>query len=70
MVTGFKIDALLGWPGGRAERLAKKSKLPHYVLPTGEIRFKTAEILALITPGGPLPPASALLDDLPEGGSE
>ena len=52
LVTGYRIDAALGWPGGRAERLAKRGQLPHYTLPTGEIRFKPAEILALVKPAG------------------
>ncbi len=65
MNTGFEIDRLLSWPPGRAERLARRNKLPHYKLPGGEIRFKREEILSLITPAGPLPPASALLSQLP-----
>ncbi len=36
---GEDIDRRLNWPLGRAERLARKQKLPHYVLPDGSIRF-------------------------------
>jgi hypothetical protein len=33
---------------GRAERLARKQKLPHYVLPDGSIRFVWEEVEKLI----------------------
>lgn len=48
------VDTRLGWTPGRASRLARKQKLPHYVLPDGDIRFTWAERAALIrhvTPG-------------------
>src|SRR5690242_9264722 len=49
MMTGFEIDSLLKWPKGRAERLARQGRLPHYVLPDGKsIRFKREDIEALI----------------------
>lgn len=66
LIHGHDIDRLLNWPSGRAERLARRNKLPHYKLPDGEIRFKRDEIFSLITPAGPLPPASALLSQLPD----
>ncbi|MDX1963225.1 MAG: hypothetical protein SFX18_08735 [Pirellulales bacterium] len=42
------IDRRLGWPLGKAERLAKRGKLPHVILPDGEIRFQWRTIRALL----------------------
>jgi hypothetical protein len=36
---GEEIDRRLNWPLGRAERMARRAKLPHIVLPDGAIRF-------------------------------
>ncbi len=60
-----EIDGLLNWRLGRAERLARRNKLPHYLLPDGSIRFRREEILALITPSGPLPDSGVILADIP-----
>jgi len=47
--TPEEIDVLLRWTAGRADRLAKKGQLPHYVLPDGvTIRFDQAEIEAMV----------------------
>ena len=45
---GTEIDKRLTWPLGRAERLARRGKLPHVVLPDGEIRFQWDQIEPLI----------------------
>jgi len=45
-----EIDRRLRLPAGKAERLARRGKLPHIVLPGGEIRFDEAEIEQLLTP--------------------
>jgi hypothetical protein len=50
------IDARLNWPPGRTSRLARRSKLPHYLLPDGSIRLRWEEVAALVrhisaTPG-------------------
>ena len=42
------VDQRLGWKPGRAERLAKQRRLPHYVLPDGQVRFVWDEIEPLI----------------------
>ncbi len=39
LLYGEDIDRRLNWSLGRAERLARKQKLPHYMLPDGSIRF-------------------------------
>jgi hypothetical protein len=43
-----EIDQRLNWPPGRAERLARRKRLPHLVLPDGSIRFDWSEIEALV----------------------
>ncbi len=43
-----EIDARLNWALGRAERLARRGKLPHVVLPDGSIRFEWESIEALL----------------------
>ena len=42
------IDSRLNWPPGRTSRLARKGKLPHYVLPDGSIRLRWEEIEPLV----------------------
>jgi len=48
LLYGEEIDQRLNWPLGRAERLARRKKLPHYVLPDGSVRFCWADIEPLI----------------------
>ena len=43
-----QIDRRLGWPLGRAARLARQRRLPHYLLPDGAIRFRWNEVSALV----------------------
>jgi hypothetical protein len=43
-----ELDKRLTWPIGRAQRLARRGKLPHIVLPDGSIRFEWAEIEPLL----------------------
>lgn len=64
MMTGREIDRLVNWTLGRAERLARRNKLPHYRLPDGAIRFKSEEILSLVKAAGPLPPAAVILEGI------
>lgn len=45
---GEEIDKRLTWPLGRAERLARRGRLPHVVLPDGSIRFRWDQIEPLI----------------------
>lgn len=42
------IDSRLNWPPGRTSRLARKGKLPHYVLPDGSIRLRWEEVEPLV----------------------
>ena len=43
-----EVDLLFRYPSGRALRLAKSKRIPHIVLPDGDIRFDEAEIKAII----------------------
>jgi hypothetical protein len=42
------IDARLNWPLGTAARLARRKRLPHYVLPDGSIRLRWDEVAPLV----------------------
>lgn len=42
------IDVRLNWPPGQATRLARRGKLPHYLLPDRSIRFRWDEITSLV----------------------
>ncbi len=39
MIHPRELDRLLRYPNGRCTRLARAGKIPHIVLPDGEIRF-------------------------------
>jgi hypothetical protein len=52
MLTGVEVDKRLRWPLGRAERLARRGKLPHIVLPDGAIRFQWRVIRRLLVTRG------------------
>jgi hypothetical protein len=54
------IDRKLNWPPGRAERLARRGRLPHVILPDGSIRLIWAEVEALLVrvPAGATPQAA------------
>lgn len=43
-----QIDGCLDWAPGTALRLARRGKLPHYVLPDGSIRLNRGEVESLI----------------------
>jgi hypothetical protein len=43
-----EVDARMGWKPGRAERLARQRRLPHILLPDGEIRFDWRDLEPLI----------------------
>lgn len=42
------VDRRLNWPLGNTERLARRKRLPHVVLPDGSIRFDWSEIEPLL----------------------
>jgi len=57
-----EVDQRLGWPLGRAARLARQGKVPHVLLPDSAVRFEWAEVEALIRrvrPAGVQAPALA-----------
>jgi hypothetical protein len=51
LATPGEIDRLLRLRPGEAERLAIAGRLPHVVLPTGDVRFRRADIERLIADG-------------------
>jgi hypothetical protein len=42
------VDRRLNWPLGRAERLARRGRLPHVVLPDSSVRFEWESVQSLI----------------------
>jgi hypothetical protein len=42
------IDTRLNWPPGTTCRLARREKLPHYLLPDGSIRLCWDEIVPFV----------------------
>lgn len=45
LLTGFQVDDLFKWPKGRAERLARRGKIPYLLLPDGQtVRFERESI--------------------------
>jgi hypothetical protein len=42
------IDQRLNWPLGTASRLARRKRLPHYLLPDGSVRLRWEEVEALV----------------------
>jgi hypothetical protein len=48
LLYGEEIDRRLNWPLGRAEKLARRGKLPHVVLPDQAIRFEWSAIEKLL----------------------
>jgi hypothetical protein len=47
-VTPEDVDRRMDWRPGRAERLARRGKLPHVLLPDGSVRFDWSELESLI----------------------
>jgi hypothetical protein len=48
LVYPEQIDRDLSWPLGTAVRLARRRKLPHYLLPDGSIRLRREEVAVLV----------------------
>jgi len=42
------VDKRYNWPLGRAQRLARRRRLPHVILPDGSIRFDAEEVDRLV----------------------
>ena len=51
LLTPLDVDDLLGYPYGQSQRMAKKGKLTHVLLPCGAIRFRPADIEQVINKG-------------------
>ncbi len=51
LLKPFEVSLLLRCPELRILRLAKAGRIPHIVLPDGQIRFEKAEIDRLIEQG-------------------
>jgi hypothetical protein len=45
-----EVDQQFRWPIGRAERLARRGKLPHVRAPDGSIRFRESDLDPLVVP--------------------
>ena len=43
-----QLDLILQWPYGKAARLARQGKIPHIVLPDGQIRFNLKTIKRML----------------------
>lgn len=50
LLTPTEVDRWLAWPLGRSERLAKRGKLPHVVLPDGAVRFRRSDVAKMPKP--------------------
>lgn len=48
LLYGEDVDRRLNWPLGRAEKLARHGRLPHFELPDGSIRFSWRAVRALL----------------------
>lgn len=48
LITGADLDDVFAWPMGRADRLARRGRLAHVVLPDGSIRFHASQIEDLL----------------------
>ena len=49
LLIPIEVDRILRYRAGRSERLAKRGKLPHVVLPSGEIRFRESDVERLFS---------------------
>lgn len=50
LLTPREVDVFLRYPAGRTARLARAGKIPHIVLPDGEIRIDQREVEKLVSP--------------------
>ena len=48
LLLGWEVDERLAWSPGRASTLERNQKLPHVVLPDGQMRFRWNEIEPLV----------------------
>lgn len=45
------VDLIMQWPFGKSSRLARQGRMPHIVLPDGQIRFDPAEVENILANG-------------------
>ena len=50
LLTPREVDHILRYPAGRTLRLAMEGRLPHLLLPDGQVRFREADIQQLLEP--------------------
>jgi predicted site-specific integrase-resolvase len=48
LLIPIEVDRILRYKPGKAERLAKRGKLPHVRLPDGTIRFRESDVEQLL----------------------
>jgi len=48
LLTPDELDRLLRYPPGKSERLARRGKLPHVLLPGGDVRFDSEVVRGLL----------------------
>jgi predicted site-specific integrase-resolvase len=51
LLKPIEVDELLRYGAGRARRLALCGKIPHIILPNGEMRFDRSDIEKMIHDG-------------------
>jgi hypothetical protein len=51
LLTPHELDAVLRFPRGKSAKLARAGKIPHLVLPNGEVRFDTVEVERFLREG-------------------
>ncbi len=52
LLIPVEVDRLFRYRAGTAERLAKRGRLAHIVLPDGSIRFRKSDIAELLSRSG------------------
>jgi hypothetical protein len=68
LLLPIEVDGLLRYRAGRSRQLAKRGKLPHLVLPDGEIRFVEEEITNMLRNPGVDPMRIVPVEDRHDGG--
>ncbi|QEL19911.1 hypothetical protein [Limnoglobus roseus] len=48
LINADEVDRRFLWLTGTAEKLARRNKLPHYLLPDGGLRFQWAEVASMV----------------------
>lgn len=52
LVVPIEVDRRFRWKPGTAERMARRGKIRHFLLPNGEVRFTPGDIDDLLVPQG------------------